>query len=180
MSKKFRLGLDVGSTTAKCVLLDEQDNFIYTNYVRHNTYIMPTVIQLLTEIKQRIGTNTLLSVKVTGSAGMGISEKADITFIQEVIAASEVVQQKYPDVRTLIDIGGEDSKMIFFFPDRAPDIRMNGSCAGGTGAFIDQMASLLNVPVQEFEQLAKNHDHVFPIASRCGVFSFNALFFCQI
>ncbi|WP_392564178.1 acyl-CoA dehydratase activase-related protein [Orbus wheelerorum] len=171
MSKKFRLGLDVGSTTAKCVVLDEQDNFIYTNYVRHNTYIVPTVIQLLNEIKQQIGNNALLSVKVTGSAGMGISEKADIAFIQEVVAASEVVQQKYPDVRTLIDIGGEDSKMIFFFPDRAPDIRMNGSCAGGTGAFIDQMASLLNVPVQEFEQLAKNHDHVFPIASRCGVFA---------
>ncbi|WP_392562210.1 acyl-CoA dehydratase activase-related protein [Orbus sturtevantii] len=171
MSKKFRLGLDVGSTTAKCVVLDEQDNFIYTNYVRHNTYIVPTVIQLLNEIKQRVGDEALLSIKVTGSAGMGIAEKADIAFIQEVIAASEVVQQKYPDVRTLIDIGGEDSKMIFFFPDRAPDIRMNGSCAGGTGAFIDQMASLLNVPVQEFEQLAKHHDHVFPIASRCGVFA---------
>ncbi|WP_392559658.1 acyl-CoA dehydratase activase-related protein [Orbus mooreae] len=171
MSKKLRLGLDVGSTTAKCVVLDENDNFVYTNYVRHNTYIIPTVIQLLDEIKQQEGDDILLSVKVTGSAGMGISEKAEITFIQEVVAASEVVQQKYPEVRTLIDIGGEDSKMIFFFPDRAPDIRMNGSCAGGTGAFIDQMATLLNVPVQEFDQLAKNHDHVFPIASRCGVFA---------
>lgn len=171
MSKKFRLGLDVGSTTAKCVVLDEQDNFIYTNYIRHNTYIIPTVIQLLNEIKQQQGENITLSVKVTGSAGMGIAEKATIAFIQEVVAASEVVQQKYPEVRTLIDIGGEDSKMIFFFPDRAPDIRMNGSCAGGTGAFIDQMATLLNVPVQEFDQLAKNHNHVFPIASRCGVFA---------
>lgn len=171
MSKKYRLGLDVGSTTAKCVVLDEQDNFVYTNYVRHNTYIVPTVIQLLDEIRQQEGDDIMLSVKVTGSAGMGISEKADITFIQEVVAASEVVQQKYPEVRTLIDIGGEDSKMIFFFPDRPPDIRMNGSCAGGTGAFIDQMATLLNVPVQEFDELAKNHDHIFPIASRCGVFA---------
>lgn len=171
MLNKYRLGLDVGSTTAKCVVLDEQDNFIYTNYVRHNTCIVPTVIQLLNEIKQLTGHDASLSVKVTGSAGMGISEKAEIAFIQEVVAASEVVQQKYPDVRTLIDIGGEDSKMIFFFPDRAPDIRMNGSCAGGTGAFIDQMASLLNVPVQEFDALAQHHDHVFPIASRCGVFA---------
>ncbi|QIQ21364.1 acyl-CoA dehydratase activase-related protein [Zophobihabitans entericus] len=171
MPKIFRLGLDVGSTTAKCVVLDEQDNFVYTNYIRHNTHIVPTVIQILNEIKQQLGHDILLSVKVTGSAGMGISEKADITFIQEVVAASEVVQRKYPDVRTLIDIGGEDSKMIFFFPDRPPDIRMNGSCAGGTGAFIDQMATLLNVPVSDFDTLAKNHDHIYPIASRCGVFA---------
>lgn len=171
MLRIFRLGLDVGSTTAKCVVLDEQDNFVYTNYVRHNTYIVSTVIQLLDEIKQNIGNDILLSVMVTGSAGMGISENAEIAFIQEVVAASEVVQQKYPDVRTLIDIGGEDSKMIFFYPDRAPDIRMNGSCAGGTGAFIDQMATLLNVPVQEFDMLAQHHEQVFPIASRCGVFA---------
>lgn len=171
MSKKFRFGLDVGSTTAKCVLLDEQDNFVYTNYVRHNTYIVPTVLQLLDEIRQQVGDKISISMKVTGSAGMGIAEKANIAFIQEVIAASEVVQRRYPDVRTLIDIGGEDSKMIFFHPDRPPDIRMNGSCAGGTGAFIDQMATLLNVPVQEFDALAQQHDQVFPIASRCGVFA---------
>lgn len=171
MSKIYRLGLDVGSTTAKCVVLDEHDNFVYTNYVRHNTHIVATVIQLLSEIKQKLGDDIRLSVKVTGSAGMGISEKADIAFIQEVVAASEVVQRKYPEVRTLIDIGGEDSKMIFFFPDRPPDIRMNGSCAGGTGAFIDQMATLLNTPVQQFDALAQNHDQIFPIASRCGVFA---------
>lgn len=171
MPTVYRIGLDVGSTTAKCVVLDEQDNFVYTNYVRHNTYIVATVIELLKEIKQRLGNNISLSIKVTGSAGMGISEKAKIPFIQEVIAASEVVQRKYPDVNTLIDIGGEDSKMIFFFADRPPDIRMNGSCAGGTGAFIDQMAVLLNVPVEKFDELARNHDHVFPIASRCGVFA---------
>ena len=171
MSKIYKLGLDVGSTTAKCVVIDEHDNFIYTNYVRHNTHIVATVLELLDEIKQKIGENIILSVKVTGSAGMGISEKAGIAFIQEVVAASEVVQRKYPDVRTLIDIGGEDSKMIFFFPDRPPDIRMNGSCAGGTGAFIDQMATLLNTPVQEFDRLAQQHDQVFPIASRCGVFA---------
>ena len=171
MSKIYRLGLDVGSTTAKCVLLDEQDHFVYSNYVRHNTHIIATVLDLLSEIKQKIGNDIELSVKVTGSAGMGICEKANIAFIQEVVAASEVVQRQYPQVSTLIDIGGEDSKMIFFFPDRPPDIRMNGSCAGGTGAFIDQMATLLNTPVQQFDQLAKHHDNIFPIASRCGVFA---------
>lgn len=171
MTKIYRLGLDVGSTTAKCVVLDEHDNFVYTNYVRHNTHIVATVLELLNEIKQKLGNGIHLSVKVTGSAGMGISEKADIAFIQEVVAASEVVQRKYPQVRTLIDIGGEDSKMIFFFPDRPPDIRMNGSCAGGTGAFIDQMATLLNIPIQQFDQLAQNHNQIFPIASRCGVFA---------
>ncbi|OCF98798.1 acyl-CoA dehydratase activase-related protein [Gilliamella sp. wkB308] len=171
MSKLFKFGLDVGSTTAKCVVLDEYNNFVYTNYVRHNTHIVATVLDLLNEIKQKFGNDICLSVKVTGSAGMGISEKADIPFIQEVVAASEVVQRNYPEVRTLIDIGGEDSKMIFFFPDRPPDIRMNGSCAGGTGAFIDQMATLLNTPVQQFDQLALHHDKIFPIASRCGVFA---------
>lgn len=122
MSKIYRLGLDVGSTTAKCVLLDEQDHFVYSNYVRHNTHIIATVLDLLSEIKQKIGNDIELSVKVTGSAGMGICEKANIAFIQEVVAASEVVKRQYPQVSTLIDIGGEDSKMIFFFPDRPPDI----------------------------------------------------------
>ncbi|WP_392565434.1 acyl-CoA dehydratase activase-related protein [Utexia brackfieldae] len=171
MATLFRFGLDVGSTTAKCVLLDEQDNFIYSKYIRHNTFIIPTVLDMLAEIKQQCGADITLSVKVTGSAGMGIAEKAQITFIQEVIAASEVVQRQYPEVSTLIDIGGEDSKMIFFFADRPPDIRMNGSCAGGTGAFIDQMASLLNVPVSQFDSLAQQYDQVYPIASRCGVFA---------
>ena len=100
MSKIYKLGLDVGSTTAKCVVIDEHDNFIYTNYVRHNTHIVATVLELLDEIKQKIGENTVLSVKVTGSAGMGISEKAGIAVIQEVVAASEVVHRKYPEVRT--------------------------------------------------------------------------------
>jgi predicted CoA-substrate-specific enzyme activase len=171
MTNNFRFGLDVGSTTAKAVVLDDQGEFLYSKYIRHNTYIVASVLQILNEIKQKLGNDIQLSVKVTGSAGMGISEKAEISFIQEVIAASEVVQQRYPDVRTLIDIGGEDSKMIFFFADRAPDIRMNGSCAGGTGAFIDQMATLLNIPVNEFDALARQHDQVFSIASRCGVFA---------
>lgn len=171
MTNNFRFGLDVGSTTAKAVVLDNEGNFLYHKYIRHNTYIVASVLQILNEIKQKLGNDIQLSVKVTGSAGMGISEKAAISFIQEVIAASEVVQQRYPKVRTLIDIGGEDSKMIFFFADRAPDIRMNGSCAGGTGAFIDQMATLLNVPVNEFDALACQHDQVFSIASRCGVFA---------
>ena len=92
-------------------------------------------------------------------------------FVQEVIAAGEVTRRYFPKVNVLIDIGGEDSKMIFFAPNRPPDIRMNGSCAGGTGAFIDQMASLLDLSLDELNALAGQHKHLYPIASRCGVFA---------
>ena len=102
---------------------------------------------------------------------MGIAEKYQIPFIQEVVASAEVVHQRYPEVRTLIDIGGEDAKIIFFDEDFRPDIRMNGSCAGGTGAFIDEMANLLNVPVAELNDLASRHTTIYPMASRCGVFA---------
>ena len=111
-----------------------------------------------------------VSVMFTGSAGMGISESCGLPFLQEVIAAAEVIK-RFPKVHTLIDIGGEDAKMIFFEPGLPPDIRMNGSCAGGTGAFIDQMAMLLNMPVESLEEVASSASTVYPIASRCGVFA---------
>ena len=112
-----------------------------------------------------------VSVMLTGSAGMGISESYGLPFLQEVIAAAEVIK-RYPDIHTLIDIGGEDAKMIFFEPGVPPDIRMNGSCAGGTGAFIDQMATLLNLPVEKLEEVAQQaQPTIYPIASRCGVFA---------
>ncbi|MCP4753961.1 MAG: CoA protein activase, partial [Proteobacteria bacterium] len=108
---------------------------------------------------------------LTGSAGMGISEKADIPFVQEIVATDRVIREFHPDVRTLLDIGGEDSKMIFFAKDKVPDIRMNGNCAGGTGAFIDQIATLLNISPLELNELAKKHTTIYPVASRCGVFA---------
>ncbi|MBN2755727.1 MAG: 2-hydroxyacyl-CoA dehydratase [Bacteroidales bacterium] len=166
----FFAGIDIGSTTAKISIIDSTRKIIYSKYVRHNTKIQETVIALLLEAKSKLG-NFRMKIKVTGSAGIGVSEKSDIPFIQEIIAASEVVKNLYPSVKTLIDIGGEDSKMIFFYDNKVPDIRMNGSCAGGTGAFIDQMASLLNVDVSDFDKLAKNYKQIYPIASRCGVFA---------
>ena len=117
-SKIYQAGLDVGSTTAKCVLIDEQGNIVFSEYVRHNTRIVETVVEIITKIMLRLGKEINLSIKVTGSAGMGISERTGVSFVQEVIAASEVVKTKYPEVRTLVDMGGEDSKMIFFFPNR--------------------------------------------------------------
>ena len=112
-----------------------------------------------------------LSIAFTGSVGMGYASRLNVPFRQEVLAVAEVVKQLYPDVHTLVDIGGEDSKMIFFAPGRVPDMRMNGNCAGGTGAFIDQTATLLGVETSELNDLAAQAEHIYPIASRCGVFS---------
>jgi predicted CoA-substrate-specific enzyme activase len=163
-------GIDVGSTTAKIAVLNADKELVFSKYTRHHTKIHQKVIELLSAARDRIG-NIVFKLRITGSAGIGVSEKADIPFVQEVVAAAEVVRQIYPQVKTLIDIGGEDSKMIFFYENKAPDIRMNGSCAGGTGAFIDQMATLLNVNVSDFEELAKSHSKIYTIASRCGVFA---------
>jgi predicted CoA-substrate-specific enzyme activase len=115
--------------------------------------------------------NSQFSICITGSAGMGIAERMGITFVQEVVASIEVVKNNYPDARTLIDLGGEDAKMVFFGDTQQPDIRMNGSCAGGTGAFIDQMADLMHVSVDELGELALNYEKTYPVASRCGVFA---------
>ena len=108
---------------------------------------------------------------MTGTAGMGISEKTGISFVQEVIASSTAIRKIYPYGRTLIDIGGEDAKIIVFDDNFKADIRMNGNCAGGTGAFIDQMATLLNVHPSELSTLAEKSTSVYPMASRCGVFA---------
>ena len=166
----YRIGLDVGSTTAKIAVINGKSQLVHTDYVRHNTQIYETVSSLLSGTSSVVG-NEPVSLTITGSAGMGICESTGITFIQELIAATEVVQQIYPQVKTLIDIGGEDSKMIFFSENRIPDIRMNGSCAGGTGAFIDQMATLLHVETSDMNRLAAQHTNIYPIASRCGVFA---------
>ena len=149
----LRTGIDIGSTTAKLVILGHNSKPLYSAYERHNAETRTTQVQLLGKAIESLG-DIPLSLRITGSAGMGLSEAYHIPFIQEVIASAEVVRQLYPQVRTLIDIGGEDAKMIFFSKNgNPPDIRMNGSCAGGTGAFIDQMATLLNIPVEEMNQL---------------------------
>ncbi len=165
----LRLGIDLGSTTAKLIALDEQGQQVYSIYRRHHAETRATLQGMLAEMQSALG-NDNLAVMFTGSAGMGISESCGLPFLQEVIAAAEVIK-RFPSVHTLIDIGGEDAKMIFFEQGAPPDIRMNGSCAGGTGAFIDQMAMLLNMPVETLETVASASTAVYPIASRCGVFA---------
>jgi len=168
--KKYTAGIDIGSTTAKIAMVDESARIIYSEYKRHNAKIYQTVDSLLENAGKTSG-NCEISLLITGSAGIGVAEKTSIPFIQEIIASTEVIKKQHPSVKILIDIGGEDSKMIFFHPNKVPDIRMNGSCAGGTGAFIDQMANLLNVSLPELNELAKDYKHIYPIASRCGVFA---------
>jgi len=168
--KTYRMGIDIGSTTAKVAVLDSDQKLVFNLYRRHNAEALLTLQNMVEEIRRSLG-EVRLSLLITGSAGMGICEKFQLPFIQEVIASAEVVRQHYPSVRTLIDIGGEDAKMIFFRAEGMPDIRMNGSCAGGTGAFIDQMATLLNIPVSELNTLAAASTTLYPMASRCGVFA---------
>ena len=165
----LRVGVDIGSTTAKMAVLDGHD-VVYTDYRRHNADVVETLRLMIGDALRELGP-VMISVSVTGSAGLGISERFEIPFVQEVIASAETVRELYPDVRTLIDVGGEDSKMIFFDDRMRPDIRMNGNCAGGTGAFIDQMATLLDVPISDLETLARAHKDIHHMASRCGVFA---------
>ena len=166
----LNMGIDIGSTTAKVAILDQNKQLLFSAYRRHNAETLSTLQNILQEALETHG-DVSVNLLVTGSAGMGICEKFDLPFIQEVVASAEVVSQLYPKVKTLIDIGGEDAKMIFFKNEGRPDIRMNGSCAGGTGAFIDEMATLLNVPVSELDHLAGEHNMIYPMASRCGVFA---------
>ena len=170
----YKLGIDIGSTTIKMALLRVPDMQIAaTAYERHNANPAAVGARMLEELFARIegDADARVLVAVTGSVGMGYAARMGVPFRQEVLAAAEVVKRMYPDVHTLVDIGGEDSKMIFFEPGRVPDMRMNGNCAGGTGAFIDQTATLLGVDITEINDLAAQAEQIYPIASRCGVFS---------
>ena len=170
MLKTYNLGIDIGSTTMKVALLDSDKRLLFFDYRRHNADIRSAAQHIMKSIKERVSDCNLRAV-ITGSVGMGVAERLRIPFIQEVIASAETIRVLYPDVHTFIDMGGEDSKMIFFDQGKVPDIRMNGSCAGGTGAFIDQTATLLGVETSELDSLAADAQNIFPIASRCGVFS---------
>ena len=166
----YNLGVDIGSTTMKVAITDDNNNLIFSDYRRHNANIRHTARTIIGAMYNQLGT-CRLRVMITGSVGMGYAERLGFNFAQEVVAAAEVVKQNYPNVHTFIDMGGEDSKMIFFNEGKVPDIRMNGSCAGGTGAFIDQTATLLGVDTAELNSLAEKATTIYPIASRCGVFS---------
>lgn len=166
----YKLGIDIGSTTLKICLLDKNNRLSHCDYRRHNASPEQTAISALERMKEKVG-NCQMAVRMTGSVGMGYAERMGIAFEQEVIAAGEYVKRFHPDIHTLIDLGGEDAKMIFFDEGRMPDMRMNGSCAGGTGSFIDQTATLLGIETDELDALAAQSQTVYPIASRCGVFS---------
>jgi len=150
--------------------MDQNDTIVFSGYQRHHARIYTTALDFFHQILQQ-DKNCCLDLKLTGSAALGTSKKTGLSFVQEVIATNEIVRKKYPDVKTAMDIGGEDSKIIFFRENKPPDIRMNGSCAGGTGSFIDQMATLLDITPFALNDLAKKYDHIYPVASRCGVFA---------
>lgn len=165
----IKIGIDVGSTTVKLVAIDENDNLLFSKYERHNAKAKETILSFLKELLSEIGDKDI-SLRITGSIGMGISEKCSLPFVQEVVAAAKAIQKDYSHVTSMIDIGGEDAKVVFFKDGEATDLRMNGNCAGGTGAFIDQMSIILGVNIDELNHLAMNAKQVYPIASRCGVF----------
>jgi len=161
------IGIDIGSTTAKIVAVRE-GRVIYEKYERHMSQVRQKTYEMLLDAADVIGSGAVKAA-VSGSAGLGMANAAGLSFIQEVFATGEVVKKFAPDTDTVIELGGEDAKVIFF--KGGTDERMNGSCAGGTGAFIDQMATLLSVTPDELDELSLKCERIYPIASRCGVFA---------
>ena len=167
MENIYSLGIDVGSTTVKTVILDG-DEIIYNKYERHFSKVRETVAEQLRLIG-RLYPDARFRIAITGSAGLGIAEACGITFVQEVFSAFTAVNKTYPDADVVVELGGEDAKIIFL--TGGVEQRMNGTCAGGTGAFIDQMASLLGVSVDAMDEMSLKATKIYPIASRCGVFA---------
>ena len=166
--KNLRLGIDVGSTTVKVLLFDGQQ-CIFKKYRRHNADIDIVIIEILKEMALDIPSGTKLKVAITGSAGLGKAKAWGLPFVQEVYATQLAIKEYEKVVDVAVELGGEDAKIIFL--TNGLEYRMNGSCAGGTGAFIDQMATLLNVSLEELNELSHQHDKIYTIASRCGVFA---------
>ncbi|MBR5489381.1 MAG: 2-hydroxyglutaryl-CoA dehydratase, partial [Firmicutes bacterium] len=164
----MRLGIDVGSTTVKLVMVDEQDNITYQRYERHMSSVFDKVKELLQDMIKEKG-NQLVQLVITGSGGLALSEKIGARFEQEVVTCSLAVEKLIPQTDVAIELGGEDAKITFF--GQSIEQRMNGTCAGGTGAFIDQMAILLNTDSDGLNEAAKGYDVIYPIAARCGVFA---------
>ena len=160
------LGIDVGSTTVKVCVVDGTGTIVYTSYVRHFSRVKEC---LLGELRKISAFGTAFRVSITGSAGLGLAQRGNLPFVQEVQAAYGAIKKYYPDTDVAVELGGEDAKIIFL--TGGTEQRMNGSCAGGTGAFIDQMATLLDLTVNEMDDLALKAERVYPIASRCGVFA---------
>ena len=169
MSDMLRIGIDIGSTTVKVVVINEKDEMLFNRYERHYSEILETVKKLVSEAHDEIG-DASVSAMITGSGGVALSEAVGIPFIQEVVATANAIESVIPQTDVAIELGGEDAKIIYFEGGNAEE-RMNGICAGGTGSFIDQMASLLQTDAGGLNELAKSHKIIYPIASRCGVFA---------
>ncbi len=163
----MKVGLDVGSTTIKCVVLDDTDNLIYSTYERHYSHILEKSEELLRRVAERYGRTADLAI--SGSAGMGMAESVGVPFVQEVFATRVAANRLAPGTDCIIELGGEDAKILFL--TGGMEVRMNGSCAGGTGAFIDQMATLLKMSADEMDAAAQRAEKTYTIASRCGVFA---------
>lgn len=164
----FKIGIDIGSTTVKTVVLNDSGDMVFRAYERHYSKVREKAAEQLRSASEILAGQKVNAV-ITGSAGLGVSKASGIRFVQEVYATASAVRAFIPDADAVIELGGEDAKIIFF--GGSLEERMNGSCAGGTGAFIDQMATLLNVSVTELDALALRHEKIYPIASRCGVFA---------
>lgn len=170
MKNILHLGLDVGSTTVKIVILDDADTILYSKYRRHYSDIKITISEMLIEAHKAFQGKDI-NICVTGSGGLSASKYLGIDFVQEVIAGSRAVERFIPRTDVAIELGGEDAKITFYEPGGAIDQRMNGTCAGGTGAFIDQMAAMLRTDAAGLNEMAKHCRTIYPIAARCGVFA---------
>ena len=165
----MRVGLDVGSTTIKCVVLDDDDKIVYSTYERHYSHILEKSEELLRRMAQQYVPSGRALFAISGSAGMGMAEGVSVPFVQEVFATRVAVNRIAPGTDVVIELGGEDAKILFL--TNGLEVRMNGSCAGGTGAFIDQMATLLKMSADELDAAAQRAEKTYTIASRCGVFA---------
>ena len=164
----YRAGIDVGSTTVKAVLLDENGNPVFERYCRHHAHTQETLAEILKEAREKLG-SCRLQCAITGSGGMGLGKALEIPFVQEVAAVADALKRKAPQTDVAIELGGEDAKIIYF--TGGLEERMNGVCAGGTGSFIDQMASLLQTDARGLNEEAAHYQVIYPIAARCGVFA---------
>ena len=164
----LKIGIDVGSTTMKTVALDETNNLVYSDYQRHRSQIIEKGKEMLSKMMESIGDEEAV-ISLSGSAGMGLAETAGIPFVQEVYATRSAAKTYIPDTDTIIELGGEDAKILFL--KHGLEVRMNGTCAGGTGAFIDQMATLLGIGMEDMNELSEKSTEIYTIASRCGVFA---------
>ncbi len=168
MENILHVGLDVGSTTVKIVVIDSNNKEIYSDYTRHFSDTKNTVCKVLENLAEKFP-DSKFTIALTGSGAMSAATFLGLPFIQEVVACKRAVEKFIPQTDVVIELGGEDAKIIYF--DQSVEQRMNGTCAGGTGAFLDQMASLLDTDTAGLNELAKNYTTIYPIASRCGVFA---------